>query len=122
VRGLLQSLPKPKAGMRRGIAFVALLALLIGYPMYCTYSVGSGVRIGMTREQVVAAVGHKPWREEQGASFPSCADPPTWYGDCAKLKASGASRFLIWRTGIDTLLVVGFDASDRVVFKGYGDN
>lgn len=111
--------PAPPPSRVGRFAGVAVLVVLIGYPVYCTYTPGRGVRPGMTRDQAIAAVGRPPMREEHG-TFAGCKEPPGWRGDCAGLKASGSVDFLVWKTGIDTVLVIGLDASGKVAFRDWG--
>lgn len=78
------------------------------------------IKTGMSEAEVVQAVGQAP--AETNSNFPACAEKSgDWTGDCASVMRSGATKFLIWKFGVDTVLVVGIGADAKVVFSGVGD-
>ena len=78
------------------------------------------VKIGMSKAEAIQVVGQEPMQEKQ--DFPPCAAPSRhWTGNCDALLSSGSKVLLIWKFGVDTVLVVGLDAGGKVVFKGIGD-
>ena len=76
--------------------------------------------LGMSRAEVVAAAGREPSRQAPAAG--GCSGPsPLWYGDCAALVRAAPAEILVWDSSIDTIVVVGLDASGRVIYKGRFD-
>jgi hypothetical protein len=71
------------------------------------------LKLGATRQDVVATLG-EPQREEATFHLPQAEGYESEY---ERAKASSASRFLYWQTGVDEVAVIGLDASNQVVFK-----
>ena len=71
------------------------------------------LELGVTRENVVGSLG-KPQRDEATLHLPQAEGYESEY---ERAKASGATSFLYWETGVDEVAVVGLDANGRVVFK-----
>jgi hypothetical protein len=69
------------------------------------------VELGMSRDQVIAIVGKTPEWERQEYSW--CESRPK---SCEEVKNSGAVKFLEFK-GINSVLVIGLDASDAVRFR-----
>ena len=76
----------------------------------------SQVKIGMSRAQVIAAVGTTPRKEDK--LLPFCREGATPYRDCDEIRKSGAVYFLLWKVGIGSWMVIGLDANDKVCFRG----
>lgn len=80
------------------------------------------VELGMSRAEVITALGEKPRLEEEQLNFcRNWPDKQFWLGDCEKALKSNAVVFLIWKWGPDTYYVVGLDVNDKVVYKSRGD-
>ncbi len=95
---------------------IGSIAMSIIGPMQMT----DRVKIGMLKVEAIQVVGQEPMQEKQ--DFPPCAGPSRhWTGNCDALLSSGSKVLLIWKFGVDTILVVGLDAGGKVVFKGIGD-
>lgn len=78
------------------------------------------VKIGMSRDEAIKVVGQAPMREQ--TEFSACQGKERhWTGNCDELNSSGSKTFLVWKFGVDTVLVVGLDANGKVVFSGIGD-
>src|ERR1700752_4300937 len=75
---------------------------------------GSGVKIGMGKEEAISAVG-KPAKWE-GKALAFCQDN-SW-DRCSDAKKSGAIVFLMWQTFIDAELIIGICTDGRVCFVG----
>jgi hypothetical protein len=71
------------------------------------------LKLGVSRQDVVASLG-KAQREDATLQLPQAEG---YESECERAKASGATLFLYWETGVDEVAVVGFDANDRAVFK-----
>jgi hypothetical protein len=71
------------------------------------------LELGATRDSVVASLG-KPQREDTALHLPQAGGYESEY---ERAKASGATSFLYWETGVDEVAVVGLDGKGRVVFK-----
>jgi len=80
----------------------------------------SRVNLGMTRAETIAAVGRAPDKEEKDFTF--CREGATWYGNCDEVRKSKAVSFLVWKAGVDSWVVVGFDGGGKVSYRGQGDN
>ncbi len=74
------------------------------------------VRNGMSRADVIAAVGAPPRKEAR--TLPYCREGATPYRDCAAINKSGAVYFLSWKVGIASWMVIGLDANGKVCFRG----
>jgi hypothetical protein len=78
------------------------------------------VKIGMSKDEAIKLIGQAQMQEE--SEFSACQGKEQhWTGNCAKLLGSGSKSFLIWKFGVDTVLVVGLDANSKVLFSGVGD-
>jgi hypothetical protein len=78
------------------------------------------VKLGMSKDGAIKIVGQAPMQEQK--EFSACEGKERhWTGNCDALIQSGSKTFLIWKFGVDTVLVVGLDANDKVVFSGAGD-
>lgn len=96
--------------------FIGSVILSIIQPMQ---SAGR-VKIGMSRDEAIKLIGQAPLQEQK--EFSSCQGKDRhWTGNCDALLNSGSKLFLIWKFGVDTVLVVGLDANGKVVFSGIGD-
>jgi hypothetical protein len=71
------------------------------------------LELGVTRESVIASLG-KPQREAATLRLPQAK---AYESEYERARASGATGFLYWDTGVDAVAVVGLDATGRVVFK-----
>ena len=76
----------------------------------------SQVRIGMSRAEALAIVGTSPRKEVK--TLPFCNEGAAPYRDCEDIKKTGAVRYLLWKVGIGSWMVIGLDANDRVCFRG----
>lgn len=98
-----------------GIA--ALIFIVLAWSLIQESLILHSIQPGMTQAEVVAELG-EPRLERYELGL--CHDH-TWLGDCKAAQLSGAVRYLIWKYGVDTYLVVGFDSDSRVVFRDIGD-
>ena len=98
-----------------GIATVVLVVLALS--LYQQARIMHSIQPGMTQVEVVAELG-EPRLERYELGL--CNDH-VWLGDCKAAQQSGAVRYLIWKYGVDTYFVVGFDSDSRVVFRDMGD-
>jgi hypothetical protein len=99
-----------------------ILVVIIAAVIWATsapYRVAGSVQTGMTDAEAIAAVGRPPDKQEAVLSF--CATGARWYGDCSAIAASQSVNFLLWKVGIDTWLVVGVGANDKVTVVVLGD-
>ena len=92
------------------IAILGAIAWIVTSPE----RTASSIKIGMSKDEAVAAVG-RPAKWE-GSALPLCQDN-SW-DRCPDVKNSGAVLFLIWHTFVDSDLIVGLCADGRVCFKG----
>ena len=93
--------------------FVAGLFLVI-YPSIKE----SLLKVGMRKSVVLSTVGKEPiWTQPQ---LELCTKD-RWLGNCEAALRSNAVQFWVWKFGVDTYLVAGFDANSKLVFKGLGD-
>ena len=105
---------------RLAAAAIIILVGIIAWAAIQAHLVLNRIKPGMTRAQVVDEVGMPPKFDQ--SDFPACnGSGQHWTGDCGSLKSSNAKTFATWKFGIDTLLVVGFDANGKVVFRDVGD-
>lgn len=74
------------------------------------------IRDGMSRAEVIAAVGTPP--RKAARMLPFCRKGATPYRDCDAVNKSGAVYFLAWKVGAASWMVIGFDANDKVCFHG----
>lgn len=102
------------------IAFVLYLLASMVMSIIEPTQLAGRVKPGMSREEAIKVIGQPPMQEL--AEFSPCLGKDRhWTGNCANLLASGSKTFLIWKFGVDTALVVGVNASGKVVFSGIGD-
>ena len=73
----------------------------------------AGIANGQSKEQVVASLG-RPVRESESFQLPQREG---FEANFVHAKASGASSFLYWDSGVDEVAVVGLNDQGRVVFK-----
>lgn len=109
-------------GMLKWLAIAFVLYLLASMVMSIIEPTQQAGRVkpGMSKDEAIRSIGQPPMREQ--TEFAPCqAKEKHWTGNCAELLASGAKTFLVWNFGVDTALVVGLDASGKVVFSGAGD-
>lgn len=106
--------------LRAALGWVLLVSgtmwfLIVGlHPWHTAYQ----VKPGMSLSAAIDAVGRKPDRSQSTAEY---CDTPRWNWACEEAIKSGAVNVLIWKLGIDTLLIVGVDAQLTVVFRSVGD-
>ena len=99
-----------------GIMAILILVMLV-LSFYRQHRIMQFIEPGMTRAEIVDELGEpRLVLEELGI----CLND-TWLGDCEAARLSGAVRYLVWKYGIDTYLVVGIDGDSRVVFHDIGD-
>ena len=96
------------------IVFSVVVYSAVFYPMYLK----SQAEVGMNKAEVLENLKGKKYRFSDTLSI---CDSGAWYGDCEAASNSGSVEFLIFKIGIDTLLVVGFNAEEEVTFVGLGD-
>lgn len=102
------------------IAFVLYVVGSVVMSIIEPMGLADKVKAGMSREEAIKAIGQSPMQEL--TEFAPCQGKEKhWTGNCANLLASGSKTFLVWKFGVDTALVVGLDASAKVVFSGIGD-
>lgn len=96
---------------------VVLILVMLVLSFYGQYRVMQFIEPGMMQAEVVAGLGEPGMvLEELGICLNG-----SWLGDCEAALQSGAIRYLVWKYGIDTCLVVGIDGESRVVFHDIGD-
>ena len=98
-------------------AATLLMVVVVGYSLFQQSRMMDSIETGMPRAGVVAALG-EPRLELEELGF---CEHDDWLGDCEAARQSGAMRYLVWKYGIDTYLVVGLDKDGRVVFYDIGD-
>ena len=104
------------------INLVAVVIVLGAFVWFATWPnrLVSRVQLGMTRAETITVIGRAPDKEERILSF--CREGATWYGDCDEVRKSNSASFLVWKAGVDSWVVVGFDAGGKVSYRGQGDN
>lgn len=96
---------------------VVLILVMLVLSFYGQYRIMQFIEPGMMQAEVVAGLGEPGMvLEELGICLNG-----SWLGDCEAALQSGAIRYLVWKYGIDTCLVVGIDGESRVVFHDIGD-
>jgi hypothetical protein len=96
---------------------VVLISGALVLSIYHQSQVKNSIENGMTRVEVVRELG-EPRLELEELGF---CNNDTWLGDCEAARQSGADSYLVWKYGIDTYFVIGFDNDSRVVFHDMGD-
>lgn len=93
---------------------VVVIVILGGIAWFVTAPerTAARVKIGMSKEQAIAAVGQPA--QWQGAALPECQGGNT--DRCRNAEKSGAVLFLKWQTFVDSELIVGICADGRVCF------
>jgi hypothetical protein len=96
------------------LAFFATVIFGIIHPSFKE----SQLQVGMSKSVVLSTVGKEPiWTQPQ---LELCTKN-RWLGNCEAALRSNAVQFWVWKYGVDTYLVAGFDANSKLVFKGLGD-
>ena len=91
-------------------SMVVLVLVMLVLSFYRQYRIMQFIEPGMMQDEVVAELGE-----------PGICLNGSWLGDCEAALQSGAIRYLVWKYGIDTYLVVGIDGESRVVFHDIGE-
>ena len=95
-------------GATIAVAIFAGIAWMVSSPERTT----AKVKVGMSREEVVAAVGRPA--QWEGDALPECASSDL--ERCRNAKQSGAVRYLRWQTFVDSALIVGICKDGIVCF------
>jgi hypothetical protein len=125
--GVRETSPLMQRGWSRtatiNLVVVAIVLVVVGAFFWFAswpHRLVSRVQLGMTRAETIAAIGRAPDKEERILAF--CRQGATWYGNCDEVRASKSALFLVWKAGVDSWVVVGFDAGGKVSYRGQGDN
>lgn len=97
-----------------GLAFVAA-RVLMGYGV-TFHSSFKKLQVGMSEEQVVAALGAA---DKRSAVF-QLGQSGGFEKEYARAAASGSNYYLLWSKGIDVVYTVRFDKDGRVTMKAVG--
>ena len=98
-------------------SMVVLMLVMLVLSFYRQYRIMQFIEPGMMQAEVVAELGEPGMVLEE----PGICLNGSWLGDCETALQSGAIRYLVWKYGIDTCLVVGIDGESRVVFHDIGE-
>lgn len=86
--------------------------------LFQPWQTASQVKPGMSLSAAIDAVGRQAGWSQSTAEY---CDTPRWNWACEEAMKSGAVNVLIWKIGIDTVLIVGVNAQSTVVFRSVGD-
>jgi hypothetical protein len=102
------------------LGFLLVLGLIIweaSYPL----RIISRITPGMPVDKAVALIGSAPWKTQSVSEFCHDHKQGMLLGACKALPAAGAEKVLLWREGIDTIIVVGINPAGQVVLVDNGD-
>ncbi len=94
---------------------IALVFMAVSYPD----RMASKLDIGMSVKQVEEILGEEPRLNFDTNDLCERFD---WRGNCNEARKSKSVEFSLWKMGIDTYLVVGFNQKRKVSFVGVGDS
>ena len=101
-----------------GWALLILGSLVFLIALFHPWQRASQVRSGMSLSAVIDALGREAGWSQSTAEY---CGTPRWNWACEQALKSGAVNVLVWKLGIDTVLIVGIDAQLTVVFSSVGD-
>lgn len=81
----------------------------------------SRINIGSTIPEAIKAIGSSPDREDSIPIY--CYDGSAYQGTeiCSPSKKPCAVKYLQWKAGIDTWLVLGVNKENKICTKGIGE-